>query len=305
MADLMFNYLITELEIDFRKCRRQSYDNAANMAGRYNSMQQKYSKQFARFIPCTGHSLNLVGHSAVDCCFDAVNFFGIINEINTFFSSSTKRWAVLKSFLQLQSKVPKYLSDTRWEAHAKATEAILESYRAVIDALSHLYSDVNEKDDTRLQANNLLQKMEELEFVFVLYFWTRVLRHFHKLDFDELEQQAKATLPNVNYRTVTRRQRVRKQQGNDENAPGPDVLDELSSRDKFRIKSFIPILDVLDANLRRRATVYSDVAQMFSFLANLTASKQEIQQCVELLMEAHPEDVDLRLTDELCTFTCT
>ncbi|XP_013793798.1 uncharacterized protein LOC106477819 [Limulus polyphemus] len=180
MADLVFNYLTTELEIDFRKCRGQSYDNAANM------------------------------------------------------------------------------SDTRWKAHAKATEAILESYRAITDALSHLYSDVIEKGDTRLQANYLMQKMEELEFVFMLHFWTRVIRHFHKVskaikkselllstceclysslqnflskvreDFDELEQQAKAILPNVNYRTVTRRQRVRKRQGNNGNAPGPDALDEIS-----------------------------------------------------------------------------
>ncbi|XP_013783624.1 uncharacterized protein LOC106467793 [Limulus polyphemus] len=174
--------------------------------------------------------------------------------------------------------------------------------------------------------------MEELEFVFMLHFWTHVLRNFHKVskaiqkselllsscaclysslqdflskireDFDELEQQAKATLPNVNYRTVIRRQRVRKRHGNDGNVPGPDALDELSSSDKFRIKSFIPILDALDANLRKRTGVYSDVAQMFSFLANLTASKQEIQQGVELLMEAHPEDVDLKLTDELLHF---
>ena len=138
-----------------------------------------------------------------------------------FFSSSTKRWAVLKSHLEPQSKVPKYLSETRWEAHAKATEAILESYSAIIGALNDLYSDVNMKGDTRLKANNLLQKMEELEFVFMLHFLNRVLSHFHKVneaiqksdlllstcanlymslqdivqeireDFDELEQQAK------------------------------------------------------------------------------------------------------------------
>lgn len=118
--------------------------------------------------------------SVVDCCLDAVNILGLsIKFIYSFLS--TKRCAVLKSFLQTQWIVPKYLSDTRWEAHAKATEAVLESYSAITDALSHLYSDVNKKDDTRLQANNILQKMEELKFVFMLYFWTRVLRHFHQI----------------------------------------------------------------------------------------------------------------------------
>ena len=100
MADLVFNYLTTEFEIDFNKCRGQSYNNAANMAGRYNGMQQNIieKNKFARFIPCAAHSLNLVGRSAVDCCLDAVNFLGIINQIYSFFSSSTKRWAVLKSY---------------------------------------------------------------------------------------------------------------------------------------------------------------------------------------------------------------
>jgi len=41
MADLLFSYFTTELAIDFTKCRGQSYDNAANMAGRYNGMEQK------------------------------------------------------------------------------------------------------------------------------------------------------------------------------------------------------------------------------------------------------------------------
>ena len=244
MADLVHKYLTTELQLDFNKCRGQSYDNAANMAGRYNGMQQKILERnkFAKFIPCAGHSLNLLGHSAVDCCLDAVNCFGIINETYTFFSAFTKRWAVLTSFLQPQSKVPKHLSDTRWDAHAKATEAILESYCAITNALSHLHSDVSEKSDTRLHANNLLEK---LEFVFMLHFWSRVLGRFYRVskalqkselllstcaelysslvDFlseirDEFDQQAKATLSNINYRAVTRRQK---------NAP--DASSELSS----------------------------------------------------------------------------
>ena len=68
---------------------RQSYDNAANIADRYNGrpMQQKILErnQFAKFIPCAGHSLNLLGRSTVNCCLDAVNCFGIINKIYTFY----------------------------------------------------------------------------------------------------------------------------------------------------------------------------------------------------------------------------
>ena len=59
--------------------------------------------------------------------------------------------------------------------------AILESYSAIANALSYLHSDISEKGDTRLHANNLLQKIEKLEFVFMLQFWTRVLGRFYRV----------------------------------------------------------------------------------------------------------------------------
>ena len=139
----------------------------------------------------------------------------------------------------------------------------------------------------------------------MLYFWSRVLGRFHRVskalqkselllstcaelysslvdflseirvEFDEFDQKAKATLPNINYRAVTRRQR---------NAP--DALSELSSKERFKINSFILMLDALEANLRRKANVYSDIAEMFLFLANLKATKVEAVRGVELLKEA-------------------
>ena len=45
--------------------------------------------------------------------------------------------------------------------NAKGTEAILESYSAITNALSYLNSDVNEKGDSGIHANNLLQKMKK------------------------------------------------------------------------------------------------------------------------------------------------
>ena len=38
MANWVFDYLVNECGIDFSKCRGQSYDNAANMSGKYNGM---------------------------------------------------------------------------------------------------------------------------------------------------------------------------------------------------------------------------------------------------------------------------
>ena len=54
------------------------------------------------------------------------------------------------------------------------------------------------------------------------------------------------------------------------------------------------MFDALEANLRRRANVFSDIAEMFLFLDNLKATKVEIVGGVELSKEAYPEDVDLK-----------
>ena len=98
-------------------------------------------------------------------------------------------------------------------------------------------------------------------------------------------------MPNINYGAATRRQR---------NAP--DALSDLSSNDRFRMNSFISMLDALEVNLGRKIIVYSDIAEMFLFLANLKTTKLEIVRGVKLLEEAYPEDVDSELTDELLHF---
>ncbi|GIY58932.1 hypothetical protein CEXT_410411 [Caerostris extrusa] len=62
------------------------------------------------------------------------------------------------------------------------------------------------------------------------------------------------------------------------------------------------MLDALESNIGRRATVYDDVVKIFSFLAGLTLSKVELQRFIELLMQEYPEDVNQNLTEELFHF---
>jgi len=109
MAEVILKFF-EKLHIDFSKCRGQTYDNAANMAGKYDGVQLKIldENKFAKFIPCAAHSLNLV-----DSCLDAVKFFGVVNELFCFFSVSTKRWTVLKNVLPLKSFVARFLAIER------------------------------------------------------------------------------------------------------------------------------------------------------------------------------------------------
>ena len=91
--------LLAEHSIDVDNCRAQTYDNAWNMSGKYNGLQVciREKNELAFYVPCTGHSLNLVEERSVDECLSATNFFGILQQLYTFFSASTHRWDILKN----------------------------------------------------------------------------------------------------------------------------------------------------------------------------------------------------------------
>ena len=119
--------------------------------------------------------------------------------------------------------------------------------------------------DCFYRVNKALQKSELLLITCPKLY--SLLVDFLSENRNEFDQQAKATLPNIYYRAVTRRQR---------NAADALRVSKLSSKDRFRMNSFTPMLDALKANLRRRDIVYSGISEMLLFLANLKATKLEI-----------------------------
>lgn len=328
-------YLEEHCGLDFSKCRGQSYDNASNMSGRYNGMQQKIleANPFAIYIPCAAHSLNLVGRSAVDCCLAAVNFFSLVQNLYNFFSGSTIRWRILKDHLDNES-VLKSLSETRWEAHAKATSAISQTYNKIIDALDVISVDDMQKGETRREAANLSNKLQELEFVLMLVMWDEILQTFRKVskvlqdpevtletcanlykslvdfleklrcDFDSLEARAKEKLPDVEYKDT--RQRRRKKMPNDGSAPEVSF----SPREQFKITCYYSIIDKLNAEMRKRGEIYKETADKFSFLNKIPDADKimcpdqtaEYSQHSTNLVNTYPEDLNTELITEIQQF---
>ena len=315
-----------QCKLDIKNCRGQSYDNAANMSGKYNGMQQRIQQisPYAIYIPCAAHSLNLVGRSAVDCCLIAVNFFATVQQIYKFFAASTHRWAVLKQHA-VSKNVVKSLSDTRWEAHAAATNALYDSYHEIIDALEEIASDQNQKGDTVRDATTISEKMQEFEFSVMLCLWCEILKKFKNTsktlqtedldlstcanlymslsncvsllrdDFDKIEEEAKIFLPQSEYKANTTRAKRRKIQPNDGNAA--EV--KLSPRENFRINTFLAIIDKLDQNLRIRGEIYTKVSRTFDFLID---RKISIESCVTLsdkLISSYPDDLNSDLSQEV------
>ncbi|XP_038649470.1 LOW QUALITY PROTEIN: zinc finger MYM-type protein 1-like [Scyliorhinus canicula] len=336
MANQVLQYLREACRLNFSKYRGHSYDNAANMSGRYKGMQQNFleTNKFAIYVPCAAHSLNLEGRSAVDCCQEAVNFFSTVQLLYTFFSASSSRWKILKGCVGNES-VLKSLSDTRWEAHAMATAAILKSFLKILEALEYIAEDQSQKGDARREANNIADKMQELEFVFMLNFWNEILHIFHRVsqvlqnedvnlktcadlyvsladqlctsrdEFERYEAATKEMLPDVDYKAATTRKRIRKKVPNDGDAP--EVY--LNARDKFCITIFYTIVDKLETEMKRRGEIYKEIAERFSFLSdvphNVTSSSTNIErysQCCQKLIDAYPEDFNSNFSAELQQF---
>lgn len=90
--------ILNRMDLDLNNCRGQCYDNASNMSGKYNGLQTriKNHNKYAAYIPCSAHSLNLVGTCAVACCPYAIRYFTFIQKIYTFASASPARWEVFK-----------------------------------------------------------------------------------------------------------------------------------------------------------------------------------------------------------------
>ena len=82
-----------EHDLSIMDCRGQSYDNASNMSGKYRGLKARISEvnPLAVYVPCSTHSLNLVGSCAAECCVNAISFLGFVQTFFNFFSASTHR----------------------------------------------------------------------------------------------------------------------------------------------------------------------------------------------------------------------
>ncbi|XP_050053669.1 uncharacterized protein LOC126549154 [Aphis gossypii] len=168
-------------DIDISDCRGQSYDNASNMSGQYSGVQARIKEinPLIYYVPCSAHSLNLVGISSAESCSQASMFFGFIQQLYNFFSASTHRWSILQLNMKHNANTIKSLSNTRWSARADACRALYNSWDEIINALVTIKDDIFEKCATRNESNGLYNQMQKLETSFMVIFWNYILERFN------------------------------------------------------------------------------------------------------------------------------
>ena len=117
--------------------------------------------------------------------------------------------------------------------------------------------------------------------------------------FNDFVEQAKAKTGLEHFELV--RKRKRKLQA-DETREG-EV--DLSGKEKFRIETFITILDRLHAELIKRADAYKNIFEKFNFLYKIVdISESEILNCAKQLQNSFAKDLEESFSNECLHFQC-
>lgn len=196
LAEVVFKFL-NDHGLDIQNCRGQSFDNASNMSGTYSGLQARLKEvnPLIFYVPCSAHSLNLVGSSAAECCKLAKDFFALLQLLFNFFSSSTHRWAILQSYFNAKNLSLKTLSNTRWSAREEACKSLNKDYKAILQALEHIINDDEETKTTQSQAKGIFINLTRVETTFMAVLWGSILETFNSVS-------EKLQSPKMNVATV-------------------------------------------------------------------------------------------------------
>ncbi|KAJ6826797.1 zinc finger MYM-type protein 1-like [Iris pallida] len=166
---------IKSLELDIDNVRGQGYDNGSNMKEKNQGVQKRLLDINPRafYMPCCCHSLNLVLCDMASSCVKSKSFFGACRCLYTIFANSTKRWAVLRDYVD--GLTLKSLSTTRWESHVESVKAIKSQVSEIREALRKL---AEISDDVELSRNADILANKELssfDFILSLVIWYEIL----------------------------------------------------------------------------------------------------------------------------------
>ena len=127
----------------------------------------------ALYTPCGCHSLNLVLCDMANSCPKSIPFFGVIQQIYTLFSSSTKRWKILQN--NVLGLTPRSLSQTHQESRIESVKAIKFQDPQIRDALLQL-AQTSEDPKIKSEANCLATyEIESFEFLLCMTIWYDIL----------------------------------------------------------------------------------------------------------------------------------
>jgi len=324
----------TDLDINFKNCRGQSYDNASNMSGIYNGLQariKRISKQ-ALFVPCAAHSLNLVGSNAAEATSEGTRFFFNTQMVFNFFSSSTSRWELLEKYLnKIEGSLSiKNLCKTRWSSRYDVCKSLNIGYKEILNVLEVIYSDKNQRPAVCHEAKSIYKKMSTLEFSFMLCMWYPILKRFEAtskaLQLENIDlsnvislyislrdyieeirnsfytflEEAKTLSGCETFVWESSRKKIRPVLSDDDT----NTLDVIfMGSEKMKNETFLIIIDKLIFELNRRMESYNELNNKFGFILNIeNESLDNIRKKSSNLVEFYNIDLESDLGEKLIQF---
>ncbi|XP_060845774.1 uncharacterized protein LOC132925391 [Rhopalosiphum padi] len=136
--------VLKKYNLDVCYLRGQSYYNAKNMSGIYSGVQARIKQvsPLADFVPCSAHSLNLVGSCAANCCKEFIHH----------------------AMVSKRRRLPQFK----------------KNWSSIKQVLEELINDDYEKPFVRSEARGLIRQMNKLETAYMTVFWSDILHTFNK-----------------------------------------------------------------------------------------------------------------------------
>lgn len=170
-------------------CRGQGYDSGSNMAGAYEGVQARIREvnELASFVPCTAHSLNLVGKNAATRVLSAKLLLGQIQSTFNLFSAAPNRWSKLKEHVL---RCVKSQSSTRWSAKAEAVTVSKTEFEGIVDEMQENIESDSFNAHTVADATSILNQILNMKFLVGIYAWDPILDKINRVNQSSQERSS-------------------------------------------------------------------------------------------------------------------
>ena len=256
--------------------------------------------------------------------------FSFVENLYVFFTASPHRVELLsKALHDNEMKMTlKKISVTRWSSRFDAVRALKNDYKAVKSVLENFMDNTGEKSAAINEAKGLFTNMCDLEIGIYLEFWYDLLNRTNStkkslqkasLDlntavaalrslkqyveslrekFSEYEEKGRMLSEVHQYRSEKRRKRRRNVRLNPLDY-GQSEESTFSSSEKFRVESFINVVDEFVTSLNQRLVAYEETSEKFSvFRCDSSSDVTTIQNAAKQLVNQFSDDLDLSFPSE-------
>ncbi|XP_039142065.1 zinc finger MYM-type protein 1-like [Dioscorea cayenensis subsp. rotundata] len=186
--------LFAKHKLSLSRLRGQGYDVASNMRGEFNGLKALILEEnpYARYVHCFVHQLQLVVVAVAKENRIMSDFFHYVNMIVNTTGASCKRRDQLRQHHhdrlveqlekveivsgkgKIQESSLARLGDTRWGSYYTTILWLISMWTSILEVLQNVHDD-GASSNNRGIVGSLIDKMENYQFVFVMYLMRRLL----------------------------------------------------------------------------------------------------------------------------------